>query len=52
MTVFWGACGPGVAPGGQIQGLRTMDTAAVVIHALGLKIPGIWDAKVPPGLFG
>ena len=52
MTVFWGACGPGVAPGGQIDELQTMDTAAVVIHALGLEIPGIWDAKVPQGLFG
>lgn len=52
MTVFWGACGPGVAPGGQIEGVQTMDTAAVVIHALGLEIPEVWDAKVPPGLFG
>ncbi len=52
MTVFWGACGPSVAPGGQIQELQTMDTAAVVIHALGLEIPGIWDAKVPQGLYG
>ena len=51
MTVFWGACGPGVMPGGQIQELQTMDTAAVVIHALGLEIPDIWDAKVPVGLF-
>ncbi len=51
MTVFWGACGPGIAPGGQIRDLQTMDTAAVVIHALGLEIPSIWHAKVPEGLF-
>jgi len=52
MTVFWGACGPCISPGSEIQEIRTMDTAAVVIHALGLEIPSIWDAKVPEGLFG
>jgi len=52
MTVFWGACGPCIAPGSEIQEMQTMDTAAVVIQALGLEIPSIWDAKVPEGLFG
>lgn len=52
MTVFWGACGPGISPGNNIQEMQTMDTAAVVIRALGLECPDIWDAKVPEGLFG
>ena len=52
MTVFWGACGPGIRPGSEIQDVQTMDTAAVVIHALGLEIPEIWHAKVPQGLCG
>lgn len=51
-NVFWGCVGPGVKAGTALQEMSIVDTAAVAVHALGLKQPGNWDAKVPAGLFG
>lgn len=50
-NVFWGCVGPGVAAGTSLPELFIVDTAAVVLHALGLQQPDSWDAKVPEGLF-
>lgn len=46
-NVFWGCAGPGVEPGTEVSGLYIVDTAAVAAHALGLKQPESWDAKLP-----
>lgn len=50
-NVFWGCVGPGVEAGTSLPELFIVDTAAVVLHALGLQQPDSWDAKVPEGLF-
>ncbi|MCS7464828.1 alkaline phosphatase family protein [Paenibacillus doosanensis] len=52
-TVFWTCSGPGIAAGSAVpEGLGLIDTSAVVCRALGLPIPGQWEARVPEGLFG
>ncbi len=52
MTVFWGCHGPGIMKGtGLPIGMKNMDTAAIVLHALGLSVPENMDAKVPNMLF-
>ncbi|KRF43966.1 alkaline phosphatase family protein [Paenibacillus sp. Soil787] len=50
MTIFWGCRGPGVLSEADLAGLTIMDTAAVVLSALGLPFPDDWDAKLPSGL--
>lgn len=51
-TIFWGCAGPGIQPNASLQGnIIITDTAAVVIHALGLTAPSNWDAKLPDNLF-
>lgn len=52
MEILWGARGPGIAKGVELDGeVNIMDTAAVVARALGLSVPAGWDAKVPVGVF-
>jgi len=52
MTIFWGCRGPGVASGVELEGpVNIMDTAAVVVRAMGVPAPDGWDAKVPDGVF-
>jgi len=52
MRIFWGCRGPGVAQGIELKSeVNIMDTAAVVMHALGLSVPNGWEAKVPSGVF-
>jgi hypothetical protein len=51
-TIFWGCSGPGIAAGAALEdGFVIMDTAAVVVHALGLVAPASWEAKLPDRLF-
>lgn len=48
MTVIWGCHGPGVTAETQLtEEMSNMDTAAIVLYALGLKVPEHFDAKVP-----
>ena len=35
----------------EIKNMLTRDTAPVILHALGLEIPGAWNSRVPGGLF-
>ena len=52
VNIFWACRGPGVKNGMELGSeLNIMDTAAVVVHALGLSAPGGWDAKIPEGIF-
>lgn len=52
MTIFWGCHGPGINPDVKLEeGFENMNTAAIVLHALGLPIPETYEAKVPAGLF-
>lgn len=52
MTIFWGCHGPEINPKSQLEeGFKNMNTAAIVLHALGLAIPEQYDAKIPDGLF-
>lgn len=52
MNIFWACRGHGIAMGVELDSdLNIMDTAAVVMRALGLDAPEGWDAKVPEGLF-
>ncbi|RAP74197.1 alkaline phosphatase family protein [Paenibacillus montanisoli] len=52
-TIFWACAGPGIEPGTiMAAGLTITDTAAVVIHALGLDAPPAWEARLPERLFG
>jgi hypothetical protein len=51
-TIYWGCSGPGVAAGAALQdGFVIKDTAAVVVHALGLTAPASWEARLPERLF-
>lgn len=51
MDVFWGCHGPGINPQALLKDINNMDTAAIVLHALGLSLPEWFDAKVPKELF-
>lgn len=52
MTIFWICAGPGVRPGTVVPNSFTItDTAAVIVHALGIAAPPGWEAKLPAGLF-
>lgn len=51
MTVFWGCHGPGINRAAQLEGFQNMDTAAVVLHALGIEVPEQFEAKLPQELF-
>ncbi|KAL1914844.1 uncharacterized protein VTP21DRAFT_7936 [Calcarisporiella thermophila] len=47
INVLFAARGPGIKPH-EIKGqLRNMDTAAVMAHVVGFKLPSNWDAKLP-----
>ncbi|SDD18087.1 Type I phosphodiesterase / nucleotide pyrophosphatase [Paenibacillus sp. UNCCL117] len=47
-TIFWGCAGPGIFPGATLDAdFILTDTAAVVVHALGLDAPSTWEAKLP-----
>ncbi|MBQ2954908.1 MAG: alkaline phosphatase family protein [Clostridia bacterium] len=48
--VLFAAVGGGVCPG-EITGMMVRDTAAVILHALGIPQPASWSACVPNGLF-
>ncbi|MEF3311688.1 alkaline phosphatase family protein [Paenibacillus sp. GYB004] len=51
-TIFWACAGPGVRTGSAVpDSLTITDTAAVIVHALGLEAPSQWEAKLPEGLF-
>lgn len=51
-NIFWCCAGPGIAAGARLTDSFTItDTAAVAIRALGLSVPGAWEARVPEGLF-
>lgn len=41
----WLAYGPGVAPGAELSGVRTMDTAATVLWLLGVPVPAELDGR-------
>ena len=51
MLIYWGCRGPGIAPGTQLGEVRIYDTTAVVLRALGLPIPDVYDGRVPALLF-
>lgn len=52
--IFFGAAGYDV-PHGEIGPMQTCDLAAVILHALGVKVPaytvGGWTSQVPVGIF-
>lgn len=51
-TVFWGCHGPGMNTKMKLkEGFPIMDTAAIVLQALGIEQPGQFEAEVPEGLF-
>lgn len=51
-TIYWGCVGPGIAAGAELRAdVSIRDTAAVVVHALGLEAPAAWEARLPQGLF-
>ncbi|MFD2331021.1 alkaline phosphatase family protein [Cohnella sp. GCM10020058] len=51
-TIYWGCAGPGITAGAELRtDVSIKDTAAVVVHALGLAAPEAWEAKLPQGLF-
>jgi predicted AlkP superfamily pyrophosphatase or phosphodiesterase len=52
LAIIWGARGPGVRRGAELGSeVSIMDTAPVILHALGLPAPSGWDGKVPEGVF-
>ena len=52
VNIFWACRGPEVKRGVELKSkLNIMDTAAIVAYALGLPVPGGWDAKIPEGIF-
>jgi hypothetical protein len=51
VRIFFGALGRSVAHGKLNSPFYFGDVAAIVLHALGVKAPSSWTAKVPEGLF-
>ncbi len=49
-TIF-AAAGKTVVKGGQPEGLEFRDIGAIVLHALGVKRPETYTARIPGGLF-
>ncbi|HMC53598.1 MAG TPA: alkaline phosphatase family protein [Gemmatimonadaceae bacterium] len=45
MTIPWIVWGAGVQKGGQLTGIKTMDTAATILWMLGLDVPGNWVGR-------
>lgn len=43
--------GPGVRPGGQIEGAAIQDIAPTVLHTMGLPVPSDMDGRVLTGAF-
>ncbi|PYI55708.1 alkaline phosphatase family protein [Paenibacillus flagellatus] len=51
-TIYWGCVGPGIPRGAAIPGtMSIVDTAAVVVRALGIEPPESWESKLPERLF-
>ncbi|GIN74639.1 phosphodiesterase [Bacillus sp. J14TS2] len=51
-TVFWGCHGPGINTEIELKtGFPIMNTAAIVLYALGIEPPKSFEAEVPEGLF-
>ena len=45
MTIPWIVWGAGVQKGGELSGIKTMDTAATILWALGLDVPTNWVGR-------
>lgn len=50
MYVSFFAAGGNVCPG-ELKDMLVRDTAAIILHALGIAQPASWNARVPRGLF-
>lgn len=51
VTIPWIAWGAGVQPGDPLSGIRTMDTAATILWALGVDRPDGWAGRAVSAAF-
>ncbi|MEX2178772.1 MAG: alkaline phosphatase family protein [Gemmatimonadaceae bacterium] len=51
MTIPWIVWGAGVRPGGELSGIRTMDTAATALWLLNIATPRDWVGRVITAAF-